>query len=166
MYRWLCLGAVLLMAGCGYRLAVPDNPLLGDISTIAVSYLRNDTFEPGVEAVFTAAFIDEFVASRRLAVVAEEEADAVLRGTVRMLRDDTAAYTRHSKSLEYQVSVTLDLELIERHTGRVLWQRHQLTHDEDYLVEDSIAMTEANKRTELATLSADMEGMYGTLQGF
>ena len=164
----LCLLGVLLTNGCGYRLAVPANPLLDDIDTVAIAYLRNDTFEPGIESLFTAALVDEFVASRRLAVVAEDQADAVLRGAVRMLRDDTAVYTRHTKSLEYRVTVSLDLELVACASGAVLWQRHQLIHDEDYLVEDSIAITESNKRAALATLAADVaERVHDSiLQGF
>jgi len=44
----IMLTSVLIAAGCGYRLAGKDNPMLAGINTIAVPYFKNDTFEAGL----------------------------------------------------------------------------------------------------------------------
>ncbi|MCP4630836.1 MAG: hypothetical protein GY850_46110, partial [bacterium] len=57
-YRFIVVAVVMVLcSGCGYRLATPDGPLLDTVSTIAVPYFKNKTFEPGAEALFTAAFV-------------------------------------------------------------------------------------------------------------
>ncbi len=166
------LAVVFLLAvagGCGYRLARYDNPLLKNVHSIAIPYFKNKTFEPEAEAIFTYAVVDEFIESRKLSVVAEAEADVVLYGSIEQLREDTIAYSRDDKALEYRVIVELDVELLERSSGKVLWKRDTLLHAEEFPVtSDSIARSEAAKRAALRDLAADLaERVHDSImQGF
>ncbi|MCP4716628.1 MAG: LptE family protein, partial [Deltaproteobacteria bacterium] len=145
-----------LCSGCGYRLATPDGPLLDTVSTIAVPYFKNKTFEPGAEALFTAAFVNEFIESRRIGVVSAQEADAVLRGTIVKLVDDAIAYNSDDKAQHYRVHVILDVTVEDRRSGKMLWQRKGLQHSEEFPVSGNIVFSEAAKREALKTLADDL----------
>ena len=83
---------LLAATGCGYRLAGRDNPLLGGINTIAIPYFKNETFEAGAESVFTRAFADQFIQSKRLQVVSVDTAEVILRGTIKIVREEIITY--------------------------------------------------------------------------
>lgn len=164
---WVVVAAGVL-AGCGYRFAGHDNPLLADRTTIAIPYFRNSTYEPGVEALFTHAFVEEFLESRRLQVVPPDRADLILDGTVQELQDHTIAYSSDDKAREYRVVVQLRVTVRDRVSGAVLWKRDRLVHAEEYPVGDSIAFTEAAKARALQALARDLaERVHESmLQGF
>ncbi len=166
---YFCLGCFFLTAaGCGYQLARPVNPLLENIHTIAIPYFKNKTFEPGLEAIFTYAFENEFVESKRLQVVDIAEADIILYGSIKSLREDTIAYNIDDKAREYRVRITLNISLEDRKTGTVLWKRGSLKHAEEFPVGESIVFTEAAKRAALQTLAEDLaERVHDSImQGF
>jgi len=160
----LCFAA----AGCGYHRARSDNPQFAGMTTIAIPYFANKTFEPELEKIFTHAFVNEFIKSRRLQVVGESGADLVLRGTLRKLVEDTIAYNRDDKALEYRMDVVLDLQLERRATGEVFWKRKGLRHSEEFPVGDNIVLSEAAKRAALERLAADLaERIHDSIvQGF
>jgi len=163
----LLLGSLVLQ-GCGYHLAVANNPLLQNIATIAIPYFKNKTFEPEIEAIFTQAFVNEFVESKRLRVVSREQADAVLLGTIKHLDEDTISYDRDDKAQEYRLRVAVDLLLEERQSGAVLWKRTNLRHADEYSVAFNIVVSETAKREALQRLAQDLaERVHDSImQGF
>ncbi|MBM4311478.1 MAG: hypothetical protein FJ119_11115 [Deltaproteobacteria bacterium] len=188
--RSYVLSAVLVcicLSGCGYRLARFDNPELDGITTIAIPYFQNKSFEPGIDAIFTHAFVNQFVETKRLQVVGDGEADAVLRGVIKRVDDDSLALTRDRRALEWRVWVTISVVVEERKTGRVLWKRSALRHGEEFrtthymekernppapppeiLEVQDIQLDEADKRRAFQDLAADLaERVHdGLLQGF
>lgn len=164
---WAVVAAALL-CGCGYRFAGQGNPLLADRATIAIPYFRNNTYEPGAEALFTHAFVQEFLESRRLQVVPPDRADIVLDGSVQELQDHTIAYSSDDKAREYRIVVRLSVTVRDRVSGEVLWKRDRLVHAEEYPVGDSIAFTEAAKTRALQALARDLaERVHESImQGF
>lgn len=188
--RSYVLSAVLVclcVSGCGYRLARFDNPELDGITTIAIPYFQNKSFEPGIDAIFTHAFVNQFVETKRLQVVGDGEADAVLRGVIKRVDDDSLALTRDRRALEWRVWVTISVVVEERKTGRVLWKRSALRHGEEFrtthymekernppapppeiLEVQDIQLDEADKRRAFQDLAADLaERVHdGLLQGF
>lgn len=158
----------LLLSGCGYRLANTVNPLLDGYSSIAIPYFKNKTFEAEAVSIFTHAFVDEFVESRRLKVVPLDAADLVLYGTVKKLSEETVAYNYDDKALEYRIKVSLELSLEDKATGRVIWKRKNLSHDEEYLTGDRVVVSETTKRKSLVLLAEDLaeRAHDSILQGF
>jgi len=145
-----------LLSGCGYHLASTANPMLDDYTSIAIPYFKNKTFEAEAVTIFTHAFVNEFIESKRLKVETIDKADLVLYGTVKKLNERTIGYSREDKALEYRVSVTLELSLEEKSTGKVLWKRNDLTHDEEYLSGEGITIAEATKKESLVLLAEDL----------
>jgi hypothetical protein len=182
----LCvMSAVLLclvVSACGYRLARFDNPELEGFSTIAVPYFQNKSYEPGIDAIFTYAFVNKFIETGRLRVAGVDEADLVLRGTIKKVdadslalssgrRDkdkdedddedddedeDPLAWAGDRRALEWRVWVTIGVVVEERTTGRVLWSRGTLRHGEEFRISDDIQIDEADKRRAFQTLAADL----------
>ena len=87
-------------AGCGYHRAQLNNPLLANVHTMAIPYFKNKTFEPEAEKIFTNAFMNEFIESRKLQMVGPNEADVILYGTVRSLKEESIGYNENDKSIE------------------------------------------------------------------
>ena len=151
------MAAGLACACCGYHRARLDNPLLASYHTIAVPYFKNKTFEPGAEKIFTDAFMQEFIKSGRLKIASEKDADVVLYGTVRNLKQESIAENENDKTIEYLLFMTLDLRLEERTTGKVLWTRKGMRHVEDYPIYDQdVQLSETSKRLALQKIAADL----------
>ena len=146
----------LACACCGYHRAKLDNPLLANVKTIAIPYFKNKTFEPEAEKIFTNAFMNEFIESRKLQIVGPTEADVILYGTVRNLKEDALAHNSDDKALEYIVQMVVDLQLEERTTGKVLWKRKGMRQGEDFPVFTDIQASEASKRMALQKIAADL----------
>jgi hypothetical protein len=144
-------------AGCGYHRARLDNPLLAHVKTIAIPYFKNKTFEPEAEKIFTNAFMNEFIESRKLQMAGPNDADVILYGTVRSLKQSSLAYSSDDKALEYIIQMVVDLQLEERTTGKVLWKRKGMRHGEDFPVfSDDVQASEASKRIALQKIAADL----------
>lgn len=179
LYVW---GVVLLLAfsgACGYRIARFDNPELEGVHTIAIPYFENKTYEPGLDALFTYAFINKFISTGRLQVVAVDEADLLLRGTIKKVEYDSLAMTPDKRALEWRVWVTTQIVVEERKTGRVLWKRGTLRQGQAYrttsetalapdAATDDLQIDAAAKRQAFQILAADMADQMhdGLLQGF
>ncbi len=179
LYVW---GVLLLLAfsgACGYRMARFDNPELEGIATIAIPYFENKTYEPGLDAVFTYAFVNKFIENGRLQVVPVDEADLVLRGTIKKVEFDSLAMTPDKRALEWRIWATTQIVVEERTTGRVLWKRGTLRRSEEYrttddtslapgATTDDLQLDEADKRRAFKVLAADMAEQVhdGLLQGF
>jgi len=147
---------IIFLGGCGYHFVGEGSSLLKEIHSIAIEYLDNRTFEPGLEAIFTEAIVDEFIKSRLLDVVSKEKADAILRGTIRSFREEVISYDRDDKALEYRIHISLDLVLEKRKTGDVLWKVKNLKHTEEYPVSRNIMATEEAKDRALKKLACDL----------
>jgi hypothetical protein len=147
----------MIGAGCGYHRAQLNNPLLANVHTMAIPYFKNKTFEPEAEKIFTNAFMNEFIESRKLQMVGTNEADVILYGTVRSLKEESIAYNENDKSIDNILQMVVDLQLEERTTGKVLWKRKGMRHGEDYpILTDDIQASEASKRLALQKIATDL----------
>lgn len=127
------LATFLLLLGCGYHLAGTGGQAPGDIQSIAVNVLSNQTAEIGIETIFTNAILNEFIRWKRLPVKPLNEAEAVLGGSVARIKTQTASHLTRSRTLETRVIVTLSLTLTRVDTDEVLWQNKKLSYHDEYV---------------------------------
>lgn len=151
----ILLGAFFL-SGCGYRFIGQGNEALAGIHYIAIPYFANKSYEAGLERHVTEALVDEFVKSRMYSIVAEKDADAVLRGTIEHFKETATAYDRDNYALEYRASLKVDATLEMKDTGEILWKTTKLQHFEDYRVAPEIAATEANKNQAISLIAREV----------
>lgn len=122
--RWFAAGAagLLLLAapGCaGYRLG---STLPGDIKTVYIPVFVNGTDEPLIENEITRDVIAAIQKDAALKIAPEDQADAVLKVTLRKFLFTPVAYdrTQREKPNEYRMIISASFVLYRRSTGKVL----------------------------------------------
>ncbi|MCP4746079.1 MAG: LptE family protein [Desulfobacteraceae bacterium] len=142
----LLFAAVLtLPAGCGYHMA-GTGKLPGAIKTIAVSVLNNRTSESGLGIIVSNDLIIELTRRQKNILASQQEADAVLSGTIVSLSKETTVRGGSHSSLERKVALNISMSL-KKNDGRVVWQNSSLVAKQSYtVVEGNDSRTEINRR--------------------
>lgn len=128
--------AFVLISGCGYALVGRGNFLPSDARTIRIPTFVNQTTRVELEQRVTQAVADEMVARSRLRLVgSEQEADLMLRGTIRTFNISPIAFNEQVRATQYQVSVTAAIELINRRTEQTIWENDAYIFTENYSID-------------------------------
>ena len=127
----VCLNVLLLM-GCGYHFAGTGGQAPGDIKSIAVDVLQNNTAEIGLGNVFTNAIINQFVQWKKLPIKPRKEADGVLGGSITGIQTQEVSHVDSEKTLTTRMTITLQLTLKRVETDEILWKRNY-SYYEDYV---------------------------------
>src|SRR5262245_12851206 len=137
--------AIALASGCGYSL-VGAGGSLGDVKSVAVPALRNDSWEPGVEYVVGDALRREFLRRQGVRLVEDaSRADLVLDGRVRTVRSRAATVDSLVLALEYEVTIELDVEAKRSDGTAVPLDRESLRDSERYLASADVQATRKNR---------------------
>lgn len=134
MKNLILLLCITALSGCAYHFQDRHNPLekMG-VEKIYITSFKNQTYRPGIEQLFTTAFIREVQKSRSFKLVnSAAEADAILSGEVKTadtsvsnskgvdLSADPKVEAKVSVGTEFAASVTCDIRLIDQYK-RVLF---------------------------------------------
>ena len=142
----VCFLVFLPFFGCGYHFAGTGGQAPGDIQSINVNVLRNQTAEIGIETIFTNAILNEFIRWKRLPVKPANEAEAVLGGSVARIKTQTASHLTRTRTLETRVTVTLSLTLTRADTDEILWQNKKLSYFDEYVEAENALNTNRLRR--------------------
>jgi hypothetical protein len=128
--------SVLLLGGCLYGFAGGGLP--PSIKTVAVLPFDNQTPEPTLTQEVSVA-VREAVQSRLgLREASENQADAVVRGTISRYEPDLpVAYQANTQDNQVTVSrrlvqITVSVEILDQRRGKALWSRSGLLLEGDY----------------------------------
>lgn len=119
----------LVFSGC-YHFSALQRQLPGGYDRVAVPIFKNKTFEPGIEALFTSAMIEEMERNHFAKVVSREESQVELLGEItsivfgrgaNMPTDANLDANKTALTKEYRAVVTVNLQLVRRSDGKVLW---------------------------------------------
>lgn len=148
----------LVALGCGYRSpATPAEAGQGAparSSSVAVVALRNDSPEPWLDRVVTDALRREL--GLRAALRLEPDpgrADYVLRGRVLPLDLRSNSFSSFVVALEYQVTLSLELELLREAGDVIRLPPRSLSESDIYLASQDIEVTRTNRLEALRHLS-------------
>jgi len=144
-FAFFSIFVLLVEMGCGYRFAGEGFGPSPEIQSIAIPTFTNRTYEAGIETTVTNSLLAELIKDRRLRVVGEDGADAIMEGTVTSFSTESVAYDPAGLVLEYRTWVSLDVMVRRHKRGEVLWSRRELTESEVYRVSSSVLFTEAEK---------------------
>jgi hypothetical protein len=123
-----------LASGCGYHVAGKADLVPKSIQTVCVPEFSNATVKYRLTDRMPEAIAREFIARTRYRLVADpNEADAVLRGAVLNYWSwPTVFDDRTGRASAVQFQVNLQLTLVERATGKVLYSAPNFAMKDQY----------------------------------
>jgi len=159
---------VLNLAGCGYHLAGSVSSLPSDIKKIAIPQFSNKTLRPDIENQFTNALLDEFSKGKKVEVVGESLADAVVKGVITSFDNSPISFKSGDVIQEYRVTVGLEVSLIERADESVIWKDKNISYFSEYKNDPDAAIAEANRDAAIKKIAGDVaRQLYSNiLEGF
>jgi outer membrane lipopolysaccharide assembly protein LptE/RlpB len=118
--------AALVLSGCaGYHLGPVKPKRMADIQSIAVPSFRNETLQTRVEVPLANALIKQFQQDGTYKIARENDADAVLHGTLdQIVRSPARSVTGNVLlTREYNLTLRCTYKVVKRSTGAILDQR-------------------------------------------
>jgi len=110
----------LLIAGCGVYSFNPGGK--SSIKTISVMQFENKTIESGLANRMTDLVVDAFISDGNIKIASEDNADALLYGTLLNYKRDPYTYDESDNVSQYVVRLTFDVLLQKRDSGEELWK--------------------------------------------
>jgi len=163
----LCI-AMFVGAGCGYSVLRYDGRM-GDVRSVAIATPRNDSFEPGVEYMVADALRREFLRRHAVRVVDDpSRADLVLGGRVASVESAGRSFSSVLLTLEYQITLALDLEAKLNDGSVVPIDPRALRETERYLASADLEAMRKNRTEALRDVATVLAGrvydaLYETL---
>lgn len=150
----------LLLTGCGYQFRADGKPVGISIESLAIPLFTSTSSEIGFEADFTRVIRNEFVSHARVPLVPVELADKVIIGRIHDVRTvpltyDTRQLTVNNQATTYEVTriinlrVFLDVRLVDKESGTVIWQEPSLTDSTSFAVDPDPLVTQYNQKQAL-----------------
>ena len=133
------LFGVLSLVGCGYTLVGTGASALPEaVKTVWVPTFVNDTTVVGVEQTLTDAVLRELSARGRLKPAKDRtQADSELSGRLTSLSVIPVRFDDQGLAVEYQVTVTANLALVERSTEKTIMTEPAFVFRQPYTVPGS-----------------------------
>jgi hypothetical protein len=156
----LLLFAALGAGGCfaGYEIVHYQNAL-GDVRTIAIRGLENESYEPGVEAIVSDALITEFMRRGALELIDDETAaDLVIDGAVEDLQIQSRTFSSIQFAFEYAVTLRLRLEVSRRDGTKVQLDDRSLQESELYFASADVETMRRNREEAVRRVSVILAG--------
>ena len=132
-----CLASLsaLILSGCLYGFAGGGLP--PSVKTVAILPFDNQTPEPTLTQEISRAVREAVERRLGLRQSAENQADAVVRGSITRYEPDLpVAYTGGDSSrvtvTRREVQITVSVEILDQKGGKPLWQRNGLVVRGDY----------------------------------
>ena len=139
-----CIGAALLVAGCGYHVEGKTSQLLPGVQVIAVPAFENRTNRYRIEQPLTESVIHEFLARTPYHIVStENSADAVLHGEILSLeasavlfesQTDPVTNTTTARATAMLITMRLHVVLQERESKKILYEDNNYLFRQPYEV--------------------------------
>jgi len=132
----VAVSAALLAASCGYHTGGQADLVPKTVHTIAIPAFTNQTIRYKLTDQLPQAITREFISRTRYRIVSDPTAaDAVLTGTVLTYRSFPTVFDPTTgRASAVDVHVNLRLTLVERATGKTLYNRPNLDVSERYQI--------------------------------
>jgi outer membrane lipopolysaccharide assembly protein LptE/RlpB len=114
---------LILLTGCGYRLAGESLTLPADVSILNVEMFENRTMEPYLENIMTKQVTRRLLLIPELKLIEnQEKADAVISGKIVSYSVASSAYDRQNQVTQYRVTMSVEANLRRLSDGKILWR--------------------------------------------
>ena len=168
VFRFIALACALTFSACGYHLAGTVSSLPPDVKKIAIPQFSNKTLRPDIENQFTNSLLDEFAKGKKVEVVGENDADAVVKGVITSFENTPISYKGGDVIQEYRVTVRLEVSLTKKADESVIWKDKNISYFSEYKNDPDVAIAEANRDAAIRKIAVDIaRQLYSNiLEGF
>jgi hypothetical protein len=145
-----------LLSSCGYHTAGHTDLLPKTLATVGIPTFANPTTRYKVTDWLPDAIAKEFLAASRYRVVSPDKADMVLRGGVLSYTSNAVLFDpKTALATNVEVHLILQVTLVERATGKVLFTRPRMevvdtyeipTQQTQYFDESDAALQRISRR--------------------
>lgn len=134
--RSLLLSALLLLVGCGLPYGFAGGGLPAHIKSVAVLPFENETAASELQSELHEVLRRQVRDRLGVRDASAARADAIVRGTIRAYDVDVpvaySAEANQSATSYRRLQITVDVEMVDQTSGRVLWQRTGLRAEGSY----------------------------------
>lgn len=159
------LAFFMQIAGCGYGFRADGHPLGLELESLAIPLVTSTSSSMAFESDFTKVIRQEFVSHSSVPIVPRESAHMVLTGHIRNIKTDPLAYEldthvvggeeiTHAVTRSRRLTVTLEAKLVDRITGRTVWQDDNLTEEAAFEVTPDPIVTRHNQQQALQRIAS------------
>ncbi len=161
----LVLALLVQSTGCGYGFRADGRPMGLEIESLAIPLMTSTSSMIAFEADFTKVIRQEFISHANVPILPEERAHMVLFGHVRNIRADPLTYdldvrtvrgheVTYSSTSSRRLKVELEARLVDRATGKTVWQEGNLAEEARFEVSSDPLLTRHNQRQALQKIAA------------
>jgi hypothetical protein len=136
---------LMFAAGCGYHFRPTGKPVGLQIESLAIPLMDSTSSSLGFEGDFTRIIREEFASHARFPLVSREKASTVLIGKVYDIKTNPYTYnitetdvqgkkTRYSTTNARWLKIKLDVKLLDRKTGKVIWHDKEMEEKTTFAV--------------------------------
>ena len=130
--QFTCVLVLLaLITGCGYT---TKSLISRKINSIFIPIFGNYTFRSGLEFDLTTALKDEIMSKTKLRIVRKDNADTILTGKIVTVTEGVITSNARDNIIENQVTISVNIALMDRRTGRELISMDGLSNKAEYIV--------------------------------
>lgn len=133
--------SILLMLAPSCGVYSTKGRTAGNIKKIAVPNLSNETAQPDIEAEITTNLRNGLIKDNTLKVVAENEADAVLEGTVVDYKNVPFTFNTDLQAEQYRLMIGLNVSLFNPKDNTYIWKDRRIDAHSDYYLETTTDRT-------------------------
>jgi len=157
----------LWLAGCGYHFRADGEPVGIQLESLAIPMFSSTSSEIGFESDFTKVIRQEFISQGRVPLVPEEEAQVVLIGKIHDILADPLAYrsqdftvggqtTTFSVTKSRKLRVRLDVQLLDRRSGKIIWREASMQEQANYVVSSDPLETRYNEQQAVMNIASKL----------
>jgi hypothetical protein len=123
-----------ILVSCGYQIEGRPVNFSPQWHSVYVPVWENPTSDIRFGQIMAEALRERIELAGDLKLASEEEADLILQGKIVSVWVSGLSFNEYTQTLERRVSVRARASLVERKTGRVIWQNDHIYRYEDYPV--------------------------------
>ena len=113
-----------------------------DISRESSSKYGYTLYKSGLESDITKSAVNEFIFDGNLTITTADEADLILRGELINYTREPLRFDKFDNVEEYRVLVSVNIELEDTSTKKLLWKENSFTGESTYRTSGALAKSE------------------------
>lgn len=155
----------LIISGCGYSFSGMGGTMPGNVESLYIPLMANQTSEPRIEHDLTSSVTRVFTRSGKVIIYEQSgSADAILDGKIVKYTNRAVSYDSNDDISEYRSTMLVDVDLVRNDNEKqIIWHK-TVTWSTDYSASDNKSEQEDREDQAIDELSSRLaEELYDQL---